>query len=346
MILEIPDLSFCVPLTVSPIIQLMAEMQWDNLTSKLGTQDVNGRLCPGTSMANTSGTTITAIHPHIKLYRSHLTKSYNILASNRLPTTRPTDPGQSPQNHHSHQFRKNMSTTNPLDNPSMTLRSGLTIGKWHIAQARRRQTTNIVGHIIESSSTDPPKPMSDVFNIPELLEPILLNLPLGFLLQTAQLVCSGFKRSIEASLTVRQKTTSVIHVDDELNGGGGGGGNNAATFAFTINLRPKAMLPNRRHRSSRYKPRFVFTDKTSTFDEHRQHMGRLRGMHAFDRVPQYIFVHWKDGQGGMGSAAWEVEGGGDAVTFGEIFDVVATKKEPGDRVVKELHVVWSASRGY
>lgn len=39
-------------------------------------------------------------------------------------------------------------------------------------------------------------------------------------------------------------------------------------------------------------------------------------MYAFDRVPQYIFVHWRDGQMGMGSAAWEVKEGGKAVMFG------------------------------
>lgn len=68
-------------------------------------------------------------------------------------------------------------------------------------------------------------------------------------------------------------------------------------------------------------------------------------MYAFDRVPQYIFVHWRDGQMGMGSAAWEVKEGGKAVMFGEIFDVAAGNT-PSGRVVEELHVVWFPSRGY
>jgi hypothetical protein len=62
-----------------------------------------------------------------------------------------------------------------------------------------------VGDNIKFRFTDPPdprlKPMSDVFNTPELLEKILLNLRPGFLLQNVQKVCRGFKESIDVSPT-------------------------------------------------------------------------------------------------------------------------------------------------
>jgi hypothetical protein len=77
-----------------------------------------------------------------------------------------------------------MATNSTLVGPTMTLRSGRKISKWHIAQARLRHNNSAIGDSIKFSFTDPPdprlNPMSSVFNTPELLEQILLNLSSGF----------------------------------------------------------------------------------------------------------------------------------------------------------------------
>jgi hypothetical protein len=40
-----------------------------------------------------------------------------------------------------------------------------------------------------------------------------------------------------------------------------------------------------------------------------------------------------------------VEDRGNAVTFGELFDAVAEEPLANGKVLEELHVVWSESRG-
>jgi hypothetical protein len=110
-----------------------------------------------------------------------------------------------------------MATNSALVGPTMTLRSGRKISKWHIAQARLRHNNSAIGDTIKFSFTDPPdprlNPMSNVFNTPELLEKILLNLRTEFILKSA---CRGFKQSIDSSSSFSKRRAFAIQIDFDV----------------------------------------------------------------------------------------------------------------------------------
>jgi hypothetical protein len=114
-----------------------------------------------------------------------------------------------------------MATNRTLVGPTMTLRSGRKISKWHIAQARLRHNNSAIGDSIKFSFTDPPdprlNPMSNVFNTPELLEQILLNLRTEFILKAAQSACRGFKQSIDSSPSFSKRRDFAIQTDFDVN---------------------------------------------------------------------------------------------------------------------------------
>jgi hypothetical protein len=230
-----------------------------------------------------------------------------------------------------------MAANSNLDGPTMTLRSGRKIGKWHIAQARLRHNINMVGDNVKFNFTDPPdprhRPMSEVFNIPELLEEILQDLTPAFLLQKVQKVCRGFKDSIDSSPTFRKRSSFAIYVDNV----------DGVPLALFPNLIPRSLVMSPSSVASHF--HFVFSggSDTTTFDSHRT-MRRLRGMHMFDMVPQWIFAYWRRSDRRASSKTWTVEDRGTAVTFGELFDAVAEEPPANGKVLEELHVVWSESR--
>jgi hypothetical protein len=232
-----------------------------------------------------------------------------------------------------------MATNSTSDESTMTLRSGRVVGKWHAAQERLRHDINMVGDNIKFNFTDPPdprhRPMSEVFNIPELLEEILQELSPAFLLQKVQKVCRGFKDSIDSSPTFRLRSSFAIYVD-KVDG--------FPPLTFCVNLIPKSLVMSPSSAASHF--HFVFSgdSDTTTFESHRR-MTRLRGMHMFDPVPQWIFAYWRRSDGRAISKAWMVEDRGNAVTFGELFDAVAEEPLANGKVLEELHVVWSESRG-
>ena len=224
-----------------------------------------------------------------------------------------------------------MARNSTTDGPTMTLRSGCVVGKWHIAQARIRHNKSIVGDNIKFRFTDPPdlrlKPMSDVFNTPELLEKILLNLRPGFLLQNVQKVCRGFKESIDVSPTFRKRAAFAIHVSDDYSD---------SIFykddTFTFDLIPKSLSMYHRRRLMLTEFRFLFSQDNRTFESYRT-MERFRRLCVFDRTPQQFYAHW-----GTGQKDWEVKEGGNAITFGEIFDRAA--RFAGGKEVSHVDIVW------
>jgi hypothetical protein len=58
--------------------------------------------------------------------------------------------------------------------------------------------------------------MSNVFNTPELLEQILLNLRTEFILKAAQLACRGFKQSIDSSPSFSKRRDFAIQIDFDV----------------------------------------------------------------------------------------------------------------------------------
>jgi hypothetical protein len=226
-----------------------------------------------------------------------------------------------------------MATNSTIDASTVKLRSGRVLETWQTAQARLRHKINMVGNNIKFEFTDPPdqrfiKPMSDVFNIPELLEHIFLDLRPGFLLQNAQKICRGFKETIDGSPTFRKRAAFAIHVQHDPNDG--------HDVTFSYGLMPRYLQENRRG------PRppelqFFFAEQKRLFEDYRA-MERFRRLRVFDMVPQRFWVnrhHSPDS-----TEFWEVEASGDAVTFGEIFDVVAGLVS-GKKAVKTLDITWS-----
>lgn len=225
-----------------------------------------------------------------------------------------------------------MATNNSnLDGPTMTLRSGRTMGKWHIAQARLRHNQSIVVDNIKFNFTDPPdprlRPISDVFNTAELLEQILLELRPGFLLQNAQKVCRGFKESIDGSPTFRKRTVFAFHVSDDPSP------DDQYAVKLSYGLVPKYL---REYPCPfLYKFRFIFSEDTRIFENYKA-MERFRTLRVFDRVPQVLEVYWHRCSP-YSSVDWTIEDK-DAITFGEIFDMVAEHED--DSVVTKLNIAW------
>jgi len=228
---------------------------------------------------------------------------------------------------------KDTATTSTIDGPTMTLRSGRVIGKWHIAQARIPHNKSIVGDNIKFKFTDPPdprfKPMSDVFNTPKLLEQILLNLRPGFLLENAQKVCRGFKDSIDGPPTFRKRAAFALNVHDVPNAG---------YNKFSFGLMPRFLVGGT-HCAGHL--RFSFSDDTRLFEDYMA-MERFRRLRVFDRVPQRLSVDWFSANHQDNSLSWEVNTGGDPVTFGEIFDVVAGL-DSSKKAASSLDIIWQGS---
>lgn len=149
-----------------------------------------------------------------------------------------------------------------MDQP--TLRSGRVIEKWFIAQASLRHNVNMVGDNIKFKFTDPPdprfQPMSDIFNIPELLDLILQELTSAFLLRRVQRVCCGFKESIDTSPTSRKRTDFAIHVIDDYDSADG--------FPFSFNLIPRCLSVDGRG-TDKYIIYCLFCQSRATFQRYR-----------------------------------------------------------------------------
>jgi hypothetical protein len=226
-----------------------------------------------------------------------------------------------------------MAANGSLDGPTMKLRSGRTIGKWHIAQAKLRHNINMVGDNIKFDFTDPPdlrlRPMSQVFNIPELLEEILQNLRPGFPLQNVQMVCRGFKESIDESPTFRKRAACAIHVSDDPSP------DDQYAVKFSYGLVPKYLGEYPPGDANPHVFRFVFSEDTRTFENYKA-MERFRTLRVFDRVPQVSGVYWRCCSP-YKSVDQTVEDE-DATTFGDTFDMVA--ELAGDSVVTTLDITW------
>jgi hypothetical protein len=71
-------------------------------------------------------------------------------------------------------------------------------------------------------------------------------------------------------------------------------------------------------------------------------MRRFRALCVFDKVPQQLRVGWHH-YPPCASGYWELEDGGNAVTFGEILDEVA-RRTPRGKTVQTLDIMGYFSR--
>lgn len=230
-----------------------------------------------------------------------------------------------------------------LHETTMTLRSGRIIRKWRIEQqARRRHFKDNVGHNVQFEFANPPdarsKPMSDVFNTPELLEQILLELKPGFILTTAQIVCRGFKQSMDSSPSFSKRRSFAIQIDFDVD--------EAALIrgvpSYQVNLRPRwiCQLEDNEHNRQ-----FNFLlEYTHPSFEKLAAMEGLRRLRVFDEAPPVIRVQWKPNRSGLKDIIMRTNEGGSDYTFGQIFDAVAEKNYGGYGTVTRLWVFWYLRR--
>jgi hypothetical protein len=224
-----------------------------------------------------------------------------------------------------------------LHETTMTLRSGRIIRKWRIEQqARRQHFKDNVGHSVQFELANPPdarsKPMSDVFNTPELLEMILLNLEPGFILKRAQLACRGFKQSMDSSPSFSKRRSFAFQNDSD--------GDEAALISgvpsYRVNLRPGWICQieeNEEHNQFN----FLFGDNHPSFEKLAAMEG-LRRLRVFDEAPPRIMVQWKPRCGGPRYISMETNEGGSDYTFGQVFDAVAKETYGGCSTVTRLWV--------
>ncbi|KAM0696126.1 hypothetical protein Q7P36_004609 [Cladosporium allicinum] len=139
----------------------------------------------------------------------------------------------------------------------------------------------------------PPKPMSNVFIIPELLERILLNLETGFIITTALMVCRGFKQSMDLS---------------PVSGKGG-----TLLFISPLRMIGKFEAPNRLHL-------YFHTDR-ATFRRDAA-TESFRELRMFDQRPRSVRFHWFLGETSLGEGTWRDLDEDREITFGQIIDVM------------------------
>lgn len=232
---------------------------------------------------------------------------------------------------------KDTATTSPIDGPTMTLRSGRVIGKWHIAQVRIRHNKSIVGDNIKFKFTDPPdprfKPISDVFNIPELLEQILLNLETSFLIKKAMLVCRGFKQSLDGSPTFRKRSCFVFRINNNFDEAKAAGG----IPRFYVNLRPKWMprlceTPMQKALHFSFEGSFPWFKFLAT-------MEGLKRLRVFEDMPAIVMVNWNtNGRREVIGRIW-LRKNVSGLTFGHVFDSMA-RSIPDEENVESVEIKW------
>lgn len=256
--------------------------------------------------------------------------------------------------------------------PTMKLRSGYIVQKkWLTAQTELRRGKNSVGDSIRlqtpsppsdsraedpSTTSDvsegssgsppqiaPPKPMSDVFNIPELLEKILLNLETGFILHTAQKVCRGFKQSIDLSPTFLKRRQYAFKIDIDIDEKTVPRRSRNNPTYYQVNLRPSCLV---RHTDNgrRSSAAFRFGGGTHPSFKSIAATEGLRNLRVFDKVPPFVSVvtHVSEssprGHGKIvGKLSWVDEECED-LTFGRLLDAVA-RRNNADRV-HSLWIIW------
>jgi hypothetical protein len=225
------------------------------------------------------------------------------------------------------------------DEPAMTPKSGgIVQEKWITAQAKQRRDKNNVGDnirlqsgspspdarfnplldVCEAASADllpdePPNPMSDVFNIPELLEQILLNLKTSFLIKKAMLVCRGFKQSLDGSPAFKKRSSFAFRINYDFDDVAAAKG----IPCFYVNLRPKWM-PRLYQTPTKSTVEFSFQGSTPWFRMLAQ-TEDLRRLRVFEKMPALVMVHWKakDGRGNVGLMGLQE---GHEFTFGHFFE--------------------------
>ena len=238
--------------------------------------------------------------------------------------------------------------------PTMKPKSrGVARDKWIIAQAKQRRDKNNVGdnvrlqstspsayarskqllNVYEAASADlmpeePSNPMSDVLNIPELLEQILLNLKTSFLIKKAMLVCRGFKQSLDDSPAFKKRSSFAFQINFDP-------GN--AIPAFYVNLRPKWM-PRLYDTPTKDTVEFSFQGSIPWFNILAATEG-LRRLRVFEKMPPMIWIGWKkEGcRQSVGRVLWQEDG--LEMTFGHVFDALATDI-PLQGPVDSVEITW------
>jgi hypothetical protein len=180
----------------------------------------------------------------------------------------------------------------------------------------------------------PPDAVWRVFHTAELLEMILLLLPIGYLYTTAQLTCHGFKTAMEASPTFQRSIAAATR-----------GIRPSSNQSFAWGVRPKCM---RFHYATAGRVVFqlTFTDLSFTRHLFKEH---FRQMAVSDTLPLRIEVLWYEGDGVDNrlcecgrrahlnqmvymSSMSAVARRHKRITFGKVFDAVARRVPVGRRV--------------
>ena len=244
------------------------------------------------------------------------------------------------------------------DEPTLRLRSGRIVHKkWIIAQVALRKNKNNVGDSIRLSASLPPdvrssstpdvsnllspspppstspKPMSDVFNIPELLEQILLNLETSFLIKKAMLVCRGFKQSLDGSPTFRKRSCFVFRINNNFDEAKAAGG----IPRFYVNLRPKWMprlceTPMQKALHFSFEGSFPWFKFLAT-------MEGLKRLRVFEDMPAIVMVNWNtNGRREVIGRIW-LRKNVSGLTFGHVFDSMA-RSIPDEENVESVEIKW------
>ena len=183
---------------------------------------------------------------------------------------------------------------------------------------------------------------SDVFNIPELLDLILSNLPSNDLFFRASRVCRGFKATIDSSPTIQQSinTASEVDLDTER-----------LSRSIRYCLRHEALFPKTLRPGDSYTVDWVFDfRKGPTFEEHRASTSfrKLRIRVPFDSTwyaannfCYKLICHTRSGDhvSGRRRSLRRATMRAD-VTFGEAFDQVALDGEDIRTIIKVEMWVW------
>jgi hypothetical protein len=179
-----------------------------------------------------------------------------------------------------------------------------------------------------------PKPMFDVFNVPELLEQTLLHLETYFIIRTAQNVCRGFKQSMDPSPAFRKRRNFAFHivcVDDEDT-------EQKDRWAYFLHTASRPMSMNHRFEASNTL-RLYFPMDNAAFqkDTATESFRRLR---VFDKRPQRITFDWIVTDPSFQDGIWEVKDEDSEITFGQILDVMAGL-QPCEATAYHVWIHWS-----
>lgn len=153
---------------------------------------------------------------------------------------------------------------------------------------------------------------SKVFNIAELLEMILCKLKPGHILKSKG-VCQGFRNSIQASKSMREKTSFFINIKPALE------------YGYSFNLGPQVPILDHTFPIAPTGPNlfyltFFFT-KSLPFTKLAQTAG-FRELRLLNKSPQLVKVSFKtrDNLHQYIPVVPPTEGG--AVTMGQVFDAI------------------------